>query len=415
VELRLSVRERVARRACLALIALAIGASADAQIAASGNTSLAGFIDDITARPPFDHAIWGIVVEEDDGTLLYARNAHTLLVPASNRKLFAASTVVECLGASKQFSTELWLDGDDVIIKGGGDPSFAGRYYDTPEQALEPLVDALRRRGISRVRDVIADVSLFDRVTVPHSWKVGNLISYYAAPVDALAYAENATTDGSSVPEPGLYAAGALRDALVLAGISVRGTIRLSVEPRAWHERVAAVPSPFVAQILGTVLANSHNLYAEVLFKDVSAGGAAPASYAASLDLEREFLVQEVGIDAGELRFVDGCGLSPDDLVTPAAIVKLLRWMNAPWRRGLFTPDLASPNEEGTLHHRLADIGSRLHGKTGTINGVNALSGFVAGAKGRVRYFSIILNHHTADSGDATRIIDDIVREIARF
>src|SRR5438552_2773927 len=118
---------------------------------AHAQTPLPKLIDDLTATPPFDHAIWGIVVEEDDGTLLYARNAHILLMPASNRKLFAASTVVECLGASKQFSTGLWLNGDDVIIKGGGDPAFGGRYYDTPQLALAPFVDALRGRGISRV------------------------------------------------------------------------------------------------------------------------------------------------------------------------------------------------------------------------------------------------------------------------
>jgi D-alanyl-D-alanine carboxypeptidase/D-alanyl-D-alanine-endopeptidase (penicillin-binding protein 4) len=411
MELRLSDRgsgARAASSAWLTLMALTLAASASAQ------TSLPTFIDTFTAKPPFDHAIWGIVVEEDDGTLLYARNAHTLLMPASNRKLFAASTVVDCLGASKQFTTELWIDGEDVIIKGGGDPSFAGRYYDTPPQALSPFIEALRRRGVSHVRDVIADVSLFDRITIPHSWKVGNLPSYYSPPVDAVTFAENATSPESSVPEPGLYAAAALRDALVLAGIPVRGRMRLNVEPRVWREQLASLSSPFVEQILGTVIQNSNNLYTEVLFKDVSAGGA-PASYAASFDLERDFLVHEVGIDENEFRFVDGSGLSPDDLVTPAAIVKVLRWMNEPWRRGIFLPIMASPVTEGTLHHRLSDLGSRLHGKTGTINGVNALSGFVTGANGRTRYFSIVLNHHTADSSEATRIIDDIVREIAKF
>ena len=63
----------------------------------------------------------------------------------------------------------------------------------------------------------------------------------------------------------------------------------------------------------------------------------------------------------------------------------------------------------------ISDIGSRLHAKTGTIYGVNALSGFVTGARGRTRYFSIVLNHHIADSSDATRVIDAIAREIARF
>ena len=46
--------------------------------------------------------------------------------------------------------------------------------------------DLLVRRGVTRVRDVVADVSAFDRVTIPGSWKVGNLGSDYSAPVDAI-------------------------------------------------------------------------------------------------------------------------------------------------------------------------------------------------------------------------------------
>jgi D-alanyl-D-alanine carboxypeptidase/D-alanyl-D-alanine-endopeptidase (penicillin-binding protein 4) len=331
-------------------------------------------------------------------------------MPASNRKLFAASTVVACLGPDRQFATELWLDGDDVILKGDGDPSFGGRYYDTPSLAFEPFVHALQRRGIRRVRDVIADVSRFDRDTVPGSWKVGNLPDYYAAPVDAITYAENVASEVTTV-EPGLFAARALREALTFAGIRVDGALRLNVAPRNWRERVASVPSPFVRQILTTVLKNSHNLYTEVLFKDLSP---APASYGESLAIERRFLTEEVGLADGEFRFVDGCGLSTDDLVTPAALVKMVRWMNDPARRALFLPLMAEAGGEGTLRRRAVSLGNRLHAKTGTINGVNALSGTIAMPDGRWRYFSIVLNHHLADGDDATRIIDAVVEAMAR-
>jgi len=378
-------------------------------LAARAQTPLAELIDRAAAAPPYEHAIWGIVVEEEDGTRLYARNADTLLMPASNRKLFAASTVVECLGADHQFTTELWLDGDDVILKGDGDPSFGGRYYDTPSLALQPFVDAVRRRGIRPVRDVVADVSRFDRDTVPGSWKVGNLPYSYAAPVDAITYAENVSHDITTV-EPGLFAADALREALRFAGIRVDGALRLNVTPRAWRERVATVRSPFVRQILTTVLKNSHNLYTEVLFKDLSP---APASYGESLAIERRFLTQEVGLTDDEFRFVDGCGLSSDDLVTPSALIKIVRWMNAPARRATFLPLMAETGGEGTLRNRNKALGPRVHAKTGTINGVNALSGVVAMPDGRSRYFSIVLNHHLADADDANKVIDSMVAAIA--
>lgn len=183
----------------------------------------------------------------------------------------------------------------------------------------------------------------------------------------------------------------------------------MNVTPRAWQERIAIIESPPLFSLLGVMLKVSQNLYAEMLFKSTA------GTYRGAEDVEREFLTREVGIDAREFRFVDGCGLSPDDLVSPAAIVSLLRWMNAPPRRGIFWSILATPGEEGTLRRRLVPLAARLRGKTGTIAGVNALSGILAGTHGGYRYFSVVLNHHLADSPLATRAIDAIVNAIADF
>jgi hypothetical protein len=79
-------------------------------------------------------------------------------------------------------------------------------------------------------------------------------------------------------------------------------------------------------------------------------------------------------VEPSDFSFADGSGLSPDDLVTPRAIVKMLRWMNDPVRRGYWWATLAQPANEGTLRRRLVTLEHRLRGKTGTINGVNALS-----------------------------------------
>jgi D-alanyl-D-alanine carboxypeptidase/D-alanyl-D-alanine-endopeptidase (penicillin-binding protein 4) len=302
---------------------------------------------------------------------------------------------------------------------------------------------------------------MFDRNTIPASWKVGNLGADYAAPVDALAYNENVvgvviehceqpvvTTDPPFVPatahvtcgpgeltirsdptnaltiegmmesratdlvaiaDPALYAAQAFREALRHAGIEVRGTTRVNIAPRVWPERIAIIESPPLFQLLTVMLKNSQNLYAEMLFKSTT------GTYPGAEDVEREFLAQQVSIDRSQSRFVDGSGLAPDDLVTPSAIVSLLRWMNAPPRRGVFWSILATPGEEGTLRRRLLPLASRLRGKTGTISGVNALSGILSGAHGGYRYFSIVINHHIASLPIATRAIDAMVDAIADF
>lgn len=444
------------RRALLLLVAPLLVSCATTQPPAT----LAQRIDAITAKAPLDQAIWGINVVDDAGKTLYARNERMLMTPASNRKLFAAATVASCNPLDQPLTTELWRDGDDIILRGGGDPSLGGRWAYDRDAVFAPFIAALRARGIDHVHDVIADVSLFDRVTIPGSWKAGNLGSDYAVPTDALAYNENVVgivadrcaspivaTDPSFVPvnaavtcgkgepvvrsdmnnviaidgnmpehfrtlvgigDPALYAVEALRDALRHAGITQTGNEIVNVTPRTWRERIAVIESPPLWQILSVVLKPSQNLYAEMLFKGLS------GSYDGSEEIERRFLTTEAGIAGSDFHFVDGSGLSPDDLVTPRAIVTILRWMNDPVRRGIWSMMMAQPGEEGTLRRRLLPFAGRLHGKTGTINGVNALSGILDLPGGGHRYFSIIINHNAGDSSEALHAIDAIVGEIAK-
>jgi D-alanyl-D-alanine carboxypeptidase len=359
-----------------------------------------------TNTPPFDRAIWSVLVVEDDGRVVHSQNAGELMVPASNRKLFAASTIVNCLGAGTRLTTELWRDGEDLVIRGGGDPSLGSWRYERDDDFLS-AARQLRERGITTVRDVVIDVSLFDRVTVPGSWKVNYLAEPFGASVDAIAWNENAEA-GRAVADPAAHAARAMIDALVLSGIDVTGAVRTNTEPRAWQEKILDIPSPFVGQLLMTVLKNSHNLYTEMLLKR-SGGG----TYDGALALERTFLTTEVHVDGTGFRFLDGSGLSPDDLVASSTTVPLLRWMNDPARRGFWWLVLAQPGHEGTLRRRLVELSDRVRGKTGTINGVAALSGIVAMPGGRDRYFSIMVNHHAADGDEAVKIIDGIVRMIA--
>jgi len=379
--------------------------------------SVAAAVDSALSTPPFDAALWFVLVEDESGKIVYERNATKLAIPASVRKLFTAATVATCLDVESRLETQLWLDGDDVVIKGGGDPSFGSdRYGYEPESvALGPFVHALRERGIVRVRDVIADVSMFDRVTLPYQWKVGNITGDSAAPVDALVWSEN-DMGSTAVPSPGHFAADAFRQALEASGMAVSGAIRTQTEPRAWAEHLSTIPSPFVYDLLATVLKPSHNLFAETLLKRVSAFGEKPASYDQSREMERAFLVGEVGIDTNTFRFVDGSGLAPDDLVTPAAIVRMLRWMNAPARRSTYWNLLPAPGErEGTLRARLTPFSDRLRAKTGTVAGVNSLAGIIAGRNGGHRYFAVIVNHHLGSSGAANRLIDAIVAAAADF
>ena len=160
--------------------------------ASHAGAQLAAVVDKQLNTPALQVAIAGVDIEDEAGNVLYARNAHTLLMPASNRKLFAVATAVDCLGFDHQFATELWRDGRDLILRGGGDPALGGRYAFDRDAVFAPFVAVLKMRGVKVIEgDLIADVSLFDRTQIPGGWKWGNIGSDYAAPVDALTYNEN--------------------------------------------------------------------------------------------------------------------------------------------------------------------------------------------------------------------------------
>ena len=356
---------------------------------------------------PNDGALWFLLVQDDHGRVLYEHNSHLRMVPASNRKVFAAATIANCLGLDTRLHTEIWRDGEDLVIVGDGDPSLGSWRYERTED-FNQVADLLAARGVTRVRDVIADVSRFDRLTIPGGWKVNYLGNDYGAPVDAITWGESEIADDRAVDNPALHAANAMRDALFSRGIVTTGTTRMHTEKRAWGEKIADIPSPFVAQLLGTVLKNSHNLYTEMLFKRASNG-----TYEASFALERAFATAEARVPGSEFRFVDGSGLAPDDLVTPHAMITMLRWMNHPSRRGYWWATLAQPANDGTLRRRLVTLEHRLRGKTGTINGVAALSGIILMPDGRYRYFSMAVNHHTVSGDEVVKVIDGVVERIA--
>lgn len=362
----------------------------------------------------------------------------------------------------------------DLVIRGDGDPSFGGRFDPTRQVALGPIVEALRARGVRRIAgDIVADVSLFGDDILPPDWKHGYLSDYYAAPVDALAFNENvvgiatieegckvtsATPDPSfvrvrvdrdcdlrravryradasndvtvtarlvrdaprarvtelvSVGNPARFTAQALRDELQRNGIASRG-VRLSRESVKTIEPLVAIDAPPISTLLGVVLEDSQNLYAESLLKRAAASTKpAPVRLEDALAAEQNFHRNVLGLDAGSFSFYDGSGLAPDNLVSPRALVKVMRYLSAPERRGALLPLMAEPGDPGTLRNRLKPLKGRLYAKTGYINGVAALAGTLVRRDGRHVYFAIVANHYDVPSSQIREVIDLIVNEMA--
>ncbi len=358
----------------------------------------------------------------------------------------------------------------NLVLRGSGDPSLGSRYTPSTTTIFDPWVEAVRNAGITLINGgVVADASAFDDQNYPGSWKHDNIGESYAPPIDALAFNENGlgvfmtaqdcnrfwvatdpwflpvvmetnctdrrlsmstigentlrvrgnpgkSTPGEifttirSVTDPALYAGQALDAALEDGGIQIMAEPRVTKEPMAAATMIGTIKSPPLYTLLGTMLETSSNLFAEMLYKSVSAE--APASLEGAHAVERDFLTGIVGIDDDSFQFDDGSGLAVEDYVTPHATVHLLRWMTEPSRRGLWEELLASPSQPGTLRRRLKGFEGRLWGKTGTLDGVRALAGYLVRRDGELRYFAIFVNHHSGPSWQAGQLIDQIVHEI---
>ncbi|MFW6206156.1 MAG: D-alanyl-D-alanine carboxypeptidase, partial [Gemmatimonadota bacterium] len=106
-------------------------------------------------------------------------------------------------------------------------------------------------------------------------------------------------------------------------------------------------------------------------------------------------------------------GLTAQGLITPDAVVALLRYAaGRPWGPVL-RDGLAGPGEaKSTLERRLAGFEGRVWAKTGTLRHVNALSGYAVDALGRELVFSIMSNGSGRPSSDVQAALDRIVESL---
>lgn len=220
-----------------------------------------------------------------------------------------------------------------------------------------------------------------------------------------------ATTAGQdylSVEDPTAYATSVFRDALARHGVKLRGRVTAGATP-AGATIVATDQSMPLGEMLTPFLKLSNNIHAEVLVKtmgrQVSGEGSWPAGMRAI-----DGAVSALGVNTAVIRSVEGSGLSRRDwLTTRQLTTALLAAQNRPWFTTWYAalPIAGRPDRlvGGTLRSRMAGTraAGNVHAKTGTLTGVNALSGYVTDASGRRLVFSMLVNMSLVS---ATPILD---------
>lgn len=243
------------RQSLLALLLLALSTPAAAQ-----QRDVGARVSAILAAKQLQGVQVGVlVVDLGSGQTLFARNADTALIPASNTKLITTAAALELLGPKFNFTTQLYLRGKqagktlhgDVVVVGSGDPSFSGRFYDgDATKVLAQWARALFLQGVERVTgDLVLDTSAFSGPAIHPGWPRDQLQHWYCAPVDALNLNDNCV-DVSLRPG---RVGGAARYSLVPGGY-FRVTNQMKTVGRGKHAPWVLRPegSPNMLELRGT-------------------------------------------------------------------------------------------------------------------------------------------------------------------
>jgi serine-type D-Ala-D-Ala carboxypeptidase/endopeptidase (penicillin-binding protein 4) len=221
--------------------------------------------------------------------------------------------------------------------------------------------------------------------------------------------------------KPEEVAATMLKQELERHGIAVHGDVfslregEVSSEEQANWNLLAEHQSPPLIRALQIINKRSQNLHAEMLLRTLGAEFKGKGTNEAGLEVVRDFLV-EAGIDSEKIRLNDGCGLSRENLITPRFQTSLLQFLSKRPYFDLFLDTLAISGTDGTLRNRLSstEVRGSIHAKTGTLNGVTTLSGYMTTKSGRNLVFSIFANHVNATTR-VKRTIDEICSLFVNF
>ncbi|HEY9735998.1 MAG TPA: D-alanyl-D-alanine carboxypeptidase [Trichocoleus sp.] len=113
---------------------------------------------------------------------------------------------------------------------------------------------------------------------------------------------------------------------------------------------------------------------------------------------------------------VDGSGLSRQNRIQPAALLTLLRAMYVHDNAALFYYSMPLGGVNGTLRNRFrgTPLAAQVRAKTGTLQGVRALSGYVSNADYSMVAFSIVINQPGQSGQTMLQAIDQMVLQISR-
>jgi serine-type D-Ala-D-Ala carboxypeptidase/endopeptidase (penicillin-binding protein 4) len=341
-----------------------------------------------------------------DGTWLYRHGARSPRPPASNEKLLLSMALLNRTPLFTRIRTQVFATGTrsghrlrgTLWIVGHGDPEIDGR-------TMRRLARAVRDAGIRRIRGRVVGVTTgFQRDWWAPGWRDYFPEDYIPIPT-ALAFENNEDRYGRNIRDPERRAAASLTKRLKAIGVRVSGDPGAGRAPDR-SRLLATVTSDELEAMMRRMNRRSRNFHAEVLGKWLGqrvVGG--PGSIAKGARAIERYAAAH----GAEVVAYDSSGLSYWNRVRPEDLVELLWFADGePWAEELRWS--LPTGGQGTLEGRLGNV--RIRAKTGTLEDVSTLSGWVwLQDRGTWGQFSIM--SQGMSKTDAMAIEDRVVRIVA--
>ncbi|WP_343868428.1 serine-type D-Ala-D-Ala carboxypeptidase [Tatumella terrea] len=200
-----------------------------------------------------------------------------------------------------------------------------------------------------------------------------------------------------------------LRDELHQADIDYSGHLLRRTQPTPPATLLASHDSAPLHDLLHHMLKVSDNMYADTIFRTIGHHYFnVPGTYRAGSDAVRRILREKAGIDLGNTVQMDGSGLSRHDLVSPATMMQALQYIGKNDSTLDFISMLPLSGHDGTLQYRgglhEAGVDGKLSAKTGSLQGVYNLAGFLTTASGtRVAFVQYLSGYAVPPQDQRTR------------
>jgi len=215
--------------------------------------------------------------------------------------------------------------------------------------------------------------------------------------------------------EPQYYFLALFHEHLTNEGISINGEDKISRLPEN-----SVYLSSFNQKIDTVIIRQnkeSENLYAEMLVYALALNDSGAPAVAENGIQALKNLIDSLYLDPDNYNLSDGSGVSRYNLLSTELLVNLLKYVYKKPFFNIYFYSLPIAGVDGTLKKRMTNSSAKgnVYAKTGTLEGVSALSGYIKTKSKHLLAFSILVQHYTGKSTTARNFIDHICEMLADY